>query len=145
MLQILAVVIVIGLIWILGTNLRSELVEKNLPTTFDFLDQPAGVTIADSGLDPGAPLRSALLIGIKNTFLLAIVGIPLLTVVGTLVGVARLSTNWLVCQGGDGLRGDDSQHSPAADHHLRVQRRDPSAATTLRPSDRRSTGGSSAT
>jgi len=97
-LQILAVVIVIGLIWILGTNLRSELVEKNLPTTFDFLDQPAGVTIADSGLDPGAPLRSALVIGIKNTFLLAIVGIPLLTILGTLIGVARLSTNWLVAK-----------------------------------------------
>jgi general L-amino acid transport system permease protein len=97
-LQVLAVIIVIGLIWILGTNLRSELVEKNLPTTFDFLDQPAGVTIADSGLDPGAPLRSALLIGIKNTFLLAIVGIPLLTILGTLIGVARLSTNWLVAK-----------------------------------------------
>jgi general L-amino acid transport system permease protein len=97
-LQIVAVVIVIGLIWILGTNLRSELVEKNLPTTFDFLDQPAGVTIADSGLDPGAPLRSALLVGVKNTFLLAIVGIPLLTIIGTLIGIARLSTNWLVAK-----------------------------------------------
>ena len=97
-LQILAVVIVVGLVWILGTNLRSELVEKNLPTTFDFLDQPAGVTIADSGLDPGAPLRSALLVGVKNTFLLAIVGIPLLTIIGTLIGIARLSTNWLVAK-----------------------------------------------
>ena len=95
MLQIVAVVIVIGVIWILGSNLRSELEEANLPTTFDFLDQPAGVLIADSGLEAGVPIRSALRVGIKNTFLLAIVGIPLLTVLGTLIGVARLSTNWL--------------------------------------------------
>ncbi len=98
MLQILAVAIVIGVIWTLGTNLRDELIEKNLPTTFDFLDQPAGVSIADSGLNPGSPLRSALVVGIKNTFLLAIVGIPLLTILGTLIGVARLSTNWLVAK-----------------------------------------------
>ena len=97
-LQILAIAIVIGVIWTLGTNLRNELIEKNLPTTFDFLDQPAGVTVADSGLNPGSPLRSALVVGIKNTFLLAIVGIPLLTILGTLIGVARLSTNWLVAK-----------------------------------------------
>ncbi len=79
-----------------SNNLRSELVAKNLPTGFDFLTQPTGVTIADSGFNPASPVWKALLIGIKNTFLLVIVGIPLLTVLGTLVGIARLSTNWLV-------------------------------------------------
>lgn len=97
-LQVLAVVVVLGGIWFLGSNLRTELEEQNLPTTFDFLDQPTGVTISDSSFNPGSPLRSALLNGIKNTFLLAIAGIPLLTVLGTLIGVARLSTNWLVAK-----------------------------------------------
>lgn len=95
-LQVLAVFVVVGGIWVLGSNLRTELEQQNLPTTFDFLDQPTGVNISDSSFDPGSPLRIALLNGIKNTFLLAIVGIPLLTIIGTLIGIGRLSTNWLV-------------------------------------------------
>ena len=97
-LQILAVALVVGAFLYLGNNLRDELVSKNLPTDFGFLSQPTGVTIADSDFDPGSPVWRALLAGIKNTFLLAIVGIPLLTILGTLVGVARLSTNWLVAK-----------------------------------------------
>ena len=97
-LQVIAVVVVFGVIFFLGNNLRNELIAKNLPTTFEFLDQPTGVTIADSSFDPASPVRAALLVGIKNTFLLVIVGIPLLTILGTLVGVARLSTNWLVAK-----------------------------------------------
>jgi general L-amino acid transport system permease protein len=97
-LQILAVAFVIGAFVFLGSNLRDELVSKNLPTDFGFLSQPTGVTIADSDFDPGSPVWRALLTGIKNTFLLAIVGIPLLTILGTLIGVARLSTNWLVAK-----------------------------------------------
>lgn len=95
-LQVLALVVVLGILWVLGNNLRKELVARGLPTTFDFLSRPTGVTIADSGFDPGSAVRDALLVGIKNTFLIAIVGVPLLTVLGTLIGVARLSTNWLV-------------------------------------------------
>ena len=97
-LQVIAVVVVVGVIFFLGNNLRNELIAKNLPTTFEFLDQPTGVTIADSSFDPASPVRAALLVGIKNTFLLVIVGIPLLTILGTLIGVARLSTNWLVAK-----------------------------------------------
>jgi general L-amino acid transport system permease protein len=98
LLQILTVVVVLGIIVILGSNLRRELIKQNLPTTFDFLQRPFGVNIADSGFDRGSPVSAALRVGIKNTFLVAIVGIPLLTILGTLIGVARLSTNWLVAK-----------------------------------------------
>lgn len=97
-LQVLALAVVFAVIWVLGNNLRKELVERGLPTTFDFLDRPTGVTVADSGFDPGSPVRDALIVGVKNTFLVAIIGIPLLTILGTLIGVARLSTNWLVAK-----------------------------------------------
>jgi general L-amino acid transport system permease protein len=97
-LQIVAVAVVVGGFLFLLNNLRSELTAKNLPIGFDFLTQPTGVTIADSGFDPASPVWKALLVGIKNTFLLVIVGIPLLTILGTLIGVARLSTNWLVAK-----------------------------------------------
>ena len=54
--------------------------------------------IAGSDLSPSAPVRSALLNGIRNTFALAVVGLPLLTILGVIVGVGRLSTNWLVAK-----------------------------------------------
>jgi general L-amino acid transport system permease protein len=98
LLQVLAVVVVLGVVIGLGINLHQELARQRLPTSFDFLSRPTGIDIADSSFDPGAPISSALLVGMKNTFLVAIVGIPLLTVLGTLIGVARLSTNWLVAK-----------------------------------------------
>ncbi len=69
-----------------------------IPTGFEFLDQPTGVGIADSPFNPNSPVRRALIVGIKNTFALVIVGVPLVTILGTLIGVARLSTNWLVAK-----------------------------------------------
>ncbi|MGA9598418.1 MAG: ABC transporter permease subunit [Acidimicrobiia bacterium] len=97
-LQILAVVVVFGTIWILGNNLRHELMKQGLPTNFDFLQRPFGVNISDSSFDRGSRVSAALAAGIKNTFLLAIVGVPMVTILGTLIGVARLSTNWLVAK-----------------------------------------------
>ena len=97
-LQILAVVVVFGTIWILGNNLRHELMKQGLPTNFDFLQRPFGVNISDSSFDRGSRVSATLAAGIKNTFLLAIVGVPMVTILGTLIGVARLSTNWLVAK-----------------------------------------------
>jgi len=90
-----AVVIVAYVLWF---NLTNNLRAAGLPTDFQFLTQPIGVDIPGSGLSPGATIWRALLIGVKNTLALVVVGIPLLTIVGVLVGVARLSTNWLVAK-----------------------------------------------
>lgn len=97
-LQVLAVAGTAILLYVLWFNLTNNLRAQGISIGFDFLSQPVGVQIADSGLGSGAPISSALLIGIKNTFTLVIVGLPLLTVIGVLIGVARLSTNWLVAK-----------------------------------------------
>ncbi|HEY7470079.1 MAG TPA: ABC transporter permease subunit [Acidimicrobiia bacterium] len=94
--QILAVAAVAILLYVLWFNLTNNLRAAGLPTGFDFLTQPIGVDIAGSGLSPSAPIWKALLVGIKNTMALVVVGIPILTILGVIVGVARLSTNWLV-------------------------------------------------
>jgi general L-amino acid transport system permease protein len=93
--QVVAVGVVGFILWVLWNNLTTNLQAQGLRTDFAFLDQPFGVTIADSGLSPNAPIRSALWVGVKNTFAVVVVGIPLLTILGVLVGVARLSSNWL--------------------------------------------------
>ncbi|MEX0863399.1 MAG: ABC transporter permease subunit, partial [Acidimicrobiia bacterium] len=94
--QLLAVVVVGSVIYYLWSNLMGNLRAAGLSTNFSFLTQPLGVDIAGSGAGPGTPIWRGLLVGVKNTFALVIVGIPILTVIGTLVGIGRLSTNWLV-------------------------------------------------
>lgn len=97
-LQLVAVAGTGLLLYILWFNLTNNLRAQGIRTDFGFLDQPIGVQIADSGLSPGAPIRRALGIGIKNTLSLVVVGLPLLTAVGVVVGIARLSTNWLAAR-----------------------------------------------
>ncbi|MEX2394353.1 MAG: ABC transporter permease subunit, partial [Actinomycetota bacterium] len=65
---------------------------------FSFLDRPAGFRIAGSTFRPSDTIFEALLVGVKNTLLVAGVGIVLAMMLGLVVGIARLSTNWLVAR-----------------------------------------------
>jgi general L-amino acid transport system permease protein len=97
--QVVAVVVVVSVVGFLYDNVRTRQRAIGIDTTFDFLDQPAGVNIAYSDFRPGQPVREALMVGVKNTLLVAVVGMLLTLVLGTILGVARLSSNWLVRQG----------------------------------------------
>lgn len=81
--------------WILG-NVTTNLESVGIRTDFGFLNGPAGFQVANSDFEPAQPVSDVILVGVRNTFALAILGIPLLTIFGVLVGVARLSPNWLV-------------------------------------------------
>jgi general L-amino acid transport system permease protein len=94
--QVVAAALVFMVLYVLWFNLTNNLRAAGLPTDFDFLTQPLGVDIPGSDISPSAPIWRGLLNAVKNTLALVVVGIPLLTVIGVLVGVARLSTNWLV-------------------------------------------------
>ncbi len=96
--QVLAGAAVLAVLYVLWFNLTNNLRAAGLPTDFDFLTQPLGVDIPGSDISPSAPIWRGLINGVKNTLALVVVGIPLLTVIGVLVGVARLSTNWLVAK-----------------------------------------------
>jgi general L-amino acid transport system permease protein len=78
-------------------NLRFGVAEQNVDLSFDFLQQRAGFEIAE-GIEysPNQSYYDAFLVGVLNTIRVALVGIVLATVLGLLIGVARLSTNWLV-------------------------------------------------
>lgn len=101
-LRVVAQVIAVGgvavLLYVLWFNLTNNLRRAGIPLDFDFLTQPLGVDIAGSNVGASSPIWRGFLIGIKNTFALVIVGLPLLTVIGVVVGVARLSSNWLVAK-----------------------------------------------
>jgi len=94
--QVVAAVVVGAALYVLWFNLTNNLRAQGIRTDFEFLDQPIGVNIAGSDIGSGASVRRALLVGLKNTAALGAVGLPILTVVGVLIGIARLSSNWIV-------------------------------------------------
>lgn len=93
----IAFAIVVGMVfWYLWGNFRDRTDAIGLSLSFDFLDQPAGITIADNPLTPADTVGEAITAGFFNTIRLILVGIPLAVILGTLVGIARLSSNWLL-------------------------------------------------
>ena len=96
----IAVVAAAGLLigW-LTRNLFNSLndPERNIPSGFDFIYQPTNFAISENwGWDTSLPKWRMLLIGLQNTILAAGVGIILASVLGLIIGIARMSSNWLV-------------------------------------------------
>lgn len=91
------VVLAIGIWWIVDNTIEN-LRRSNISTGFGFLRGRAGFDISDRLIDYSSD-RSygrALVVGILNTLLIAITGIVAATVIGFLVGIGRLSNNWLI-------------------------------------------------
>jgi general L-amino acid transport system permease protein len=96
--QIISAIAIIGaLVWVV-INFVVAAEGRGLNLTFDFLQAPAEFPISDPVLpyDPSRSFGYAFLIGLVKTLLVSIIGIVLATILGTLVGLARLSTNWLL-------------------------------------------------
>jgi len=98
--QALTLLAVGGLGYYLFTNTQANLARQNIATGFGFLGKEAAFEIGESLISYSAAnnyLR-ALVVGALNTIKVAFIGIVLTTILGTFVGVARLSTNWLVAK-----------------------------------------------
>lgn len=94
--QVGAVVVVGAILWWLINNLVTGLDEQGIPFGLGFLDDPARFAIRDSPFDPNSPIWELILVGIKNTLAVAVVGIVIAMVLGIIIGVGRLSSNWVV-------------------------------------------------
>ena len=121
--QVAAAAIVVFIPYVLWFNLTNNLRAAGLPTDFEFLTQPLGVDIPGSDISPCAPIWRGLLRRSEEHPGPGGGGDPLLTVIGVLVGVARLSTNWLVAKAA-GLYVEILRNiPPLLIIYLRVQRR----------------------
>jgi general L-amino acid transport system permease protein len=87
-------VVVVGAF--LFNNLLQNMQRSDLSTDWNYLRQPAGFRIAGSDFLSGDSNTAAIVVGIKHTLMVAIVGIILATILGIIVGVGRLSKNWLI-------------------------------------------------
>ncbi len=92
----------VGLIvWYLINNTSKNLESRHIATGFGFLGRTAGVPIGESLISYNPALDTygrALVIGVLNTLKVSVIGIVLATILGTLIGIGRLSKNWLMAR-----------------------------------------------
>lgn len=96
--QIVSAVVIIGLLYLGIANFLEITQQRGMPLTYGFLDDPAGFPITEYYI-PYAPTMSfgrAFTVGLVNTLVVSALGIFWSTLLGLVVGLARLSSNWLV-------------------------------------------------
>jgi general L-amino acid transport system permease protein len=86
--------------WYLVSNMVANMQARHIASGFAFLNREAGFEILQS-LVPYSPINTylrAIIVGVLNTLLVAAVGIVLSTILGVILGIGRLSRNWLVAK-----------------------------------------------
>jgi general L-amino acid transport system permease protein len=96
--QVLVVGIIFSVIYWLWSNTVHNLEVRRIATGFGFLSREAGLPIGESLIEyePSNTYLRALTVGVLNTLKVAVIGIVLATILGTSIGIARLSHNWLI-------------------------------------------------
>ncbi len=93
--QVLAVAGVVATGWYLASNVSQKLAEQNIVTGFAFLGREAGFVISQSFIDykPTDTFARALLTGVLNTIWVSSLAVTFATLIGVVIGIARLSSN----------------------------------------------------
>jgi general L-amino acid transport system permease protein len=98
--QAVTVIVVIAFIYTAVTNAAENLARANMTAGFDFLGSRAGFDVGQSliAYSSDSTYFRALLVGLVNTLVVAFFGIITASILGLLVGVGRLSQNWLIAR-----------------------------------------------
>jgi general L-amino acid transport system permease protein len=94
----MAAVVAIG--WFLVSNTLTNLSARHIATGFGFMDREAGFGISEHliAYAPSDSYIRAFAVGLLNTLEVSVLGIVLTTLLGVVMGIARLSRNWLVAR-----------------------------------------------
>ena len=94
---VLIFLLILGGWWIVDNTIEN-LRRSNITTGWAFLRGRAGFDISDRLIDysSDSTFFRALVVGVLNTLKVAIAGIIFATIVGFMVGIGRLSNNWLI-------------------------------------------------
>ena len=98
MYQVITIAIIVGVVGWLVHNTVVNMRIRGIQSGFDFLLGSAGFDIGESliAFDSGEAYWRAYLVGFINTLRVAVLGIILTTILGTLIGVGRFSRNALI-------------------------------------------------
>ena len=96
--QIIALAVIGFAVWFLAHNTMQNMRVRGIQSGFDFLTAPAGFDIGERLVPYQSydPYWRAFLVGVVNTLRVAIIGIVLATLIGTVLGIGRFSHNALV-------------------------------------------------
>ncbi len=96
--QFVFLAVVLLFVGYLLNNLVSNMQTKGIVPHLDWLDLRAGYSISEAVIPytPDDSYARALFVGLLNTLMVSVVGIFFATILGLIIGVARLSRNWLV-------------------------------------------------
>ena len=98
--QVVVVALVGLLAWFLVSNTVDNLQRQKIASGFHYLERESGFEIGDTMIaySPASTYARAILVGMLNTIKVAVLGIILSTILGTMIGVGRLSPNWLLAK-----------------------------------------------
>ena len=79
-------------------NASENMVNAGIASGFDFLTRTAGIEVPFvlTAYTPRSSILSLLWVGVVNTFLVSLIAMAAATILGVTLGIARLSTNWLL-------------------------------------------------
>ncbi len=96
--QILLVAVVCFVGYYLFQNVMDNLKAQNIASGFGFLSNPAGFDINQKliAYNESSSYMRVFFVGLINTLLVAFIGIIFATILGLIVGILRLSNNWIL-------------------------------------------------
>ncbi|OGO25601.1 MAG: hypothetical protein A2136_11085 [Chloroflexi bacterium RBG_16_54_11] len=96
--QVISSLIILGFLYWLVDNFVAITRQRGMPLTYGFLDEAAGFPIKESFIpyESTDSFGRAVLVGLINTLVVSAAGIVFATVLGFIIGLMRLSTNWLI-------------------------------------------------
>lgn len=100
--QVVLLLLVLMAAYEIVVNTITNLKSRNIASGFDFLSKTAGFDIIQTLIpySNSSNFGAAILVGFYNTLLVSIISIVFATIIGFVMGVARLSKNWLVSRVG---------------------------------------------
>jgi general L-amino acid transport system permease protein len=98
--QIVTLVVIVAAVSYAWHNVVQNLARANMTAGFGFLNSRAGFDVAQSliAYSSDSTYFRALQVGLINTLVIAAAGVVTATIVGLLVGIGRLSHNWLIAK-----------------------------------------------
>ena len=96
--QIFSAIIVIAIVSGFIFNVANEIREREIPFGFSFLDEAAQIPIGESVIeyDPSQTYLYGFGVAALNTIKASVLGVIIATLLGIVIGVSRLSSNWLL-------------------------------------------------
>ncbi len=96
--QIITIVLFIGFLFYIAQNTSHNIEQRGIKTGFDFLNATAGFDITESPIafTPASTHWDVFKVGLLNTLIVSFWGIIFSSIIGLIIGVWRLSPNWLI-------------------------------------------------